>query len=131
MISDWLFWLAGGLLGIAGLWLAYWSLLSDRAKGRKRCPKCWYNMQGAEGLRCPECGQTAKGERKLLKTRRHWRWALLAVVLLLGSFSLEAVPKFQGSYWRLNCSTTLLLLLAYCTDDDESFWYVQLRSGAR
>ena len=69
MTSDWIFWIAGGLLGIAGLWLAYWALLSDRAKGRKRCPKCWYNMQGAESLRCPECGHTAKSERKLRKTR--------------------------------------------------------------
>ena len=50
MTIDWLFWIGGGLLGLSGLWLCYWAMFADRAKGRKRCPKCWYNMQAAENL---------------------------------------------------------------------------------
>lgn len=130
MTSDWMFWIAGGVLGIAGLWLAYWSLFSDRAKGRKRCPKCWYNMQAAESLRCPECGHTAKTDRKLLKTRRRWRWAFVSGLLLLGSFSLEVVPRYRSSDWREKSSTTLLVLLAYLADDQESFGSAVDRSRA-
>ncbi len=129
MTSDWLFWIAGGLLGIAGLWLAYWALCFDRAKGRKRCPKCWYNMQSAEGLRCPECGHTPKRERKLLKTRRRWRWAFLSGLLLLGSFSLEVVPSLRSSGWRRMSPTTLLVLHAYFADDQDSFRWVKHGGG--
>lgn len=111
MTSDWLFWLAGGLLGIAGLWLSYWALLSDRAKGRKRCSKCWYDMQGAEGLRCPECGHTAKGQRKLHKTRRRWRFAFVAVAVLLGATSLGLTPKVRNDGWMSITPTTALILI--------------------
>lgn len=131
MTSEWMFWIAGGVLGITGLWLACWALLSDRAKGRKRCPRCWYNMQGAESLRCPECGHTAKRERKLRKTRRRWRWACFAVLLLLGSFSLEVAPIFRSSDWREKSSTTLLVLHTYLTNNKESFSVVKARCQTR
>ncbi len=130
MTSDWLFWLAGGVLGIAGLWLAYWALLANRAKGRKRCPKCWYNMQAAEGLRCPECGHSAKGQRKLQKTRRRWRFAFVAVLLLFGSYILEVAPRYRTGDWREKSSTSLLVLQAYLFDDSESFGIVYLRCGS-
>jgi hypothetical protein len=50
MFADWLFWGLGGALALAGLWLQYWSLFADRARGRRRCPKCWYDMSGTEGM---------------------------------------------------------------------------------
>lgn len=34
------------LLAATGLTLALWALFWDRAKGRRRCPKCWYNLAG-------------------------------------------------------------------------------------
>lgn len=111
MTSDWMFWIAGGLLGIAGLWLAYWSLLSDRAKGRERCPKCWYDMQGAESLRCPECGHAAKTDRKLLKTRRRWRWAVLSIIVLIGSSLLHLAPQVRTRGWLSIAPNTLLILV--------------------
>lgn len=43
------------LLGRALLW--------DRARGRRRCPKCWYDMSGVDSLRCPECGREAMSVR--------------------------------------------------------------------
>ena len=48
--TAWLWWIGGAVLGLLGLWLLYWSLLRDRSKGRRRCPKCWYNMSGTDGL---------------------------------------------------------------------------------
>lgn len=121
MTTNWLFWIGGGVVGVAGLWLCYWALIADRAKGRKRCPKCWYNMQAAENLCCPECGKTVKTERKLLKTRRRWRWAFFALLILLGSYILEVTPIYRKSDWRENSSNSLLVLHAYIFDDPESF----------
>ena len=59
------FWLIGlalaFLLGALLLWFGLWG---SRSKGRPRCPKCWYDMQGApmEGpgsTVCPEGGKDA------------------------------------------------------------------------
>ena len=42
------FWLLGlGMTFIFGLWLVWFGLFGSRSKGRPRCPKCWYDMQGA------------------------------------------------------------------------------------
>jgi hypothetical protein len=40
-------------------------------------------MAAVPGLKCPECGRTARDERRLHKSRRRWGWATLAVLLLL------------------------------------------------
>ena len=43
-LIDWL-WLAGAwLIGIAGAAVLLASLFRDRARGRTRCPKCWYDL---------------------------------------------------------------------------------------
>lgn len=63
----------------AVVWLV---VVGDRARGRRRCPRCFYAMEGAAGLTCPECGRTASCERALLRTRRRWRPAILAIVVL-------------------------------------------------
>jgi len=63
--------------------LTCWWLWGDRAKGRLRCPKCWYDMEGnykAAKLQCPECGHNARTEKRLQKTRRR-RWLLATSTL--------------------------------------------------
>ncbi|MCA9285761.1 MAG: hypothetical protein KDA22_11125 [Phycisphaerales bacterium] len=78
-------WLVGAIvlalpvLG-AGAWLLRWGL-RDRGRGRRRCPKCWYDMSGIAGLRCPECGHEVAQERQL--HRRHIRWVPTGLGLLL------------------------------------------------
>ncbi len=67
--TNWLFWIGGGGIGLLALALLYWSLLHDRARGRRRCLKCWYDMSRTPTLTCSECGWTAKREKKLVKTR--------------------------------------------------------------
>gem|GEM_PF-6425196 len=66
-----------------------WAFVGDRSHGRKRCPKCWYDMSGADLDRCPECGKPISDERQLYKARRP-RWAFAAATLLLlpGVFTL-------------------------------------------
>lgn len=73
----------GWLLIAAGAVGIVWSLFLDRARGRKRCPNCWYDMRGVENLTCPECGRVIKKEKKLFQTRRHWWQFALAILLII------------------------------------------------
>lgn len=66
----------GALLLLRGVW---W----DRARGRPRCPRCWYLMIGAPSSRCPECGHLARRERDLYRTRRSRPLIALGALLLL------------------------------------------------
>jgi hypothetical protein len=51
---------ASVLVVVAGLGLAGWACFDDKARWRRRCPHCWYDMSGATGLVCPECGRDAR-----------------------------------------------------------------------
>jgi len=81
-------WLAPGAitaiaLGAVGALLA---LLWDTARrwhAPRRCPRCWYAMDGTPGLTCPECGRAARTERALHRHRRRWRVAVLGVLVIL------------------------------------------------
>ncbi|MHC4107085.1 MAG: hypothetical protein ACYSTY_03265 [Planctomycetota bacterium] len=109
---DWVFWSVGGVLGLAGLLLALWALFADRARGRRRCPKCWYDLSGTPGLVCSECGYIAKRERRLHKTHRRWRWALMGA--LTGSLGVAGAltPRIRRDGWVSVVPTTALVLAA-------------------
>jgi HEAT repeat protein len=111
MLTDWLFWGLGGALALAGLWLLYWSLFHDRSRGRRRCPKCWYDMSGAEGRRCPECGREAKSDRRMLRTRRRWRLAALGPLLLFGGLFTGWGPRVYRDGWMSATPTAALIAL--------------------
>jgi hypothetical protein len=99
-MPDWLVQLMAGVLAVAGALLAAWALFWDRPRGRRRCPKCWYDMAGVPGLVCPECGLAARDEGDLLRTRRRWRLAGAAVVLLLSAITVSHVPAYRaGGIW--------------------------------
>jgi hypothetical protein len=123
MLEDWFYWLIGGLLAAAGAILALWSLFADRPRGRKRCPKCWYDMSGVAGdppHTCPECGRLIRRAKKLYKTRRRWRWAVVAVVFLIAGAASALAPSLRGGGWAELAPTDLLLaVLPYCDDAHE------------
>ncbi len=55
--------------------LAVVALGGDRARGRRRCAKCWHEFapkpeRGAAVLRCVECGWIAKHEAQLARPKR-------------------------------------------------------------
>ena len=68
-----------------------WGFFADRSAGRRRCPKCWYSMDGVPGLKCPECGNDARAEKRLFKTRRQWR--------LVAGGVLAGLVGFVGTVW--------------------------------
>lgn len=92
-------WLVAGIFVPLGLGLLVWALVGDRPRGRRRCGRCWYDMGGVAGLRCPECGRTARAERALGRTRRRWRVAAVAVALIGLGLSPWAVPWVQRGGW--------------------------------
>lgn len=90
MMAAWIG-VAGLVAALVGAVVAAWGLAGDRARGRRRCGRCWYDMGAVVGLKCPECGRDAKGERDLRRTRRRWRWVIVGVLLVGGA--AEAVRR--------------------------------------
>lgn len=134
--TAWLWWIGGAAIGLLGVWLLYWSLLRDRSKGRRRCPKCWYNMSGTDSLTCSECGRIVKREKKLFKTRRRWRWACVAVMLFIGGHFVNTTPRMQKGGLFGSVPTSVLIAvfpwhdkmqwsttLAYSADIDDGVFY--------
>ncbi|MCH7547586.1 MAG: HEAT repeat domain-containing protein [Planctomycetes bacterium] len=118
MLVDWTFWGSGIILGIFGLWLMYRAMFADRSRGRRRCPKCWYDMSGTESLRCPECGRAAKTEKSFYKARRRWRLTLLGVMLMFAGLGLGWGRQIQQlGLIRATPATVLVVLMPYLEDN--------------
>lgn len=71
-----------GLFAFA-LMLGIWAAIGDRSRGRLRCPRCWYDMEGIDTPQCPECGKAIKSERHLRKARR-MRWPIALILFFIG-----------------------------------------------
>lgn len=66
--------------------LTVWGLFADRSRDRKRCGRCWYDMEAVAesgSLICPECGLDAGTEAGLHRTRRRWGVVWIAAGLLV------------------------------------------------
>lgn len=89
---EWCFRIAALVIAGGTALLLLWALLGDRMRGRRRCPRCWYLMEGVPGLVCPECGRAAKSEAGLFRTRRRWRQALYAMLLACVGYGVWVAP---------------------------------------
>lgn len=117
---DWAFVAAGWALVAAATLVVLWALFRDRSRGRRRCPKCWYDMAGVPGLVCPECGQYARSQKRLGKTRRRWKWAAASlVVLVLGCGTLK-IPAMRAGGWVGALPSTVLVFVAPDTEPPPS-----------
>jgi len=109
-----LFWDLAWFVGAIGIVVLFWAVWSGRARGRKRCPKCRYDMshaaEGADGLRCPECGYRVKRERQLLALRPRWRRFTLGALLVLAAIVWITLPRFQRDGWVAYVPDTVLIL---------------------
>src|SRR5688572_6406393 len=99
---------AGSLLALAGVTLFIWAVWWDRSRGRRRCPRCWYDLGGVSGVVCPECGRTARSERRLTRTRRRWKWAAAAAAIAFGGFAATRVPVVRQRGWTAALPATAL-----------------------
>lgn len=80
----------------------------DRAKGRRRCPKCWYSYEGLTAdAKCPECGRIAKTERRLLRTRR--KPLLYAALPLMFAAAWVSYIAPVAVTWRSYIPTTVMI----------------------
>lgn len=112
------FWSGAITLGVAGLLLLTWALFWDRPRGRRRCPRCSYDMSETRGLTCPECGRNAKHERTLHRTRRNWKAAAGALVLIAVGLATAIVPYARSPQWHRFAPTTLLIAEALPSNGD-------------
>lgn len=100
--ARWLVPTIGSALMLGGLIIVLRALFGDRARGRKRCSRCWYEMSSVASLTCPECGRTARREASLYRTRRRWRLAALGMLIMaLGSTRFAARWIARGDYFPL------------------------------
>lgn len=89
---------SGWVLGVGGLVLALWALAWDRARGRRRCGKCWYDLSesGKTPVTCPECGRGHRSVRAMSRTRRRWRLAAAGVVLSVAGVVVGLTPAYRA-----------------------------------
>ena len=114
---DWVFHTLGWTLAGLGLLLALWALFWDRARGRKRCPKCWYSMEGAakgDGgkYKCPECGRRIADDRTLRRTRRRLRRVALGAFVCVVGYAVFMTPAVRRDGWIAAAPTSALIVLA-------------------
>ncbi|MFG0283641.1 MAG: hypothetical protein ACF8R7_04405 [Phycisphaerales bacterium JB039] len=93
-----------------GVAVMAWAIRGDRPRGRRRCRRCWYDMTGAPGLTCPECGREAPDATDLLRPRRKWRLAVVGLVIALLAVVPYHVPRVQRGGWVAAIPTTALIL---------------------
>jgi len=116
---NWPLWLSVGLLAAIGLALLIWALVGDRSRGRRRCPKCWYDMRGSPTLRCPECGHVVWNEGELYRSRRRRKTAWLAILMLLATVALPIVQRVRTHGWPSILPTSVLLWMAAPAPQDD------------
>lgn len=110
-------------VGIAGVLVA---LFVDRSRGRRRCPRCYYDMSDTEDRVCPECGRRAAHEGLMYTTRRHWRWAFIAALPLLAVKPVWMIPTIQSGGWPAVTPLRVLIWNFESLDDWDAQWAASL-----
>lgn len=99
------------LVGSVGSFvLLYLWTKGDRARGRRRCPRCWYAMTGVPGTVCPECGRDAHSERRLFRPQRRRRLLAVLLVPLLAGALVWSAGFFRRGDWPQRIPTTIIAI---------------------
>lgn len=117
---SWAIWAGVGTIIAAGSLLIAWAMLWDRARGRVRCPRCWYDMSSLASreshehdpsLTCPECGRAIRQARALTRTRRRWRWAVAGLAVLALVYPVWSAPIIKKRGWVSLLPTWVLVTM--------------------
>lgn len=96
-----------GVIALMALWVG-WRF--DPAKGRRRCPQCWYELEDLPlGVPCPECGHTATQEAQTLRMRRSKPVLIAGCVMMLAALGLVVAPMVGKANWTKLVPTQVLL----------------------
>ncbi len=74
------------MLGLAvwGVWLVLRGLRVRPVEGRRRCPRCDYDLSHSPTARCSECGYTLRSEREGQTPRRRWWLGVVGLAVAVG-----------------------------------------------
>ncbi len=113
-----------GLALFTGM-LLIWAIIGDRSRGRLRCPRCWYDMEGIDTPQCPECGKAIKSDRHLRKARRmKWPFGLAGLCVGLVGYGLVNIERVKETDAFALMPTWVLMLGWEVLPED---WIVQKR----
>lgn len=120
MASDdwlyWLGWLAYFAINVGMIYFIWWAIFADRPRGRRRCPKCWYDMSHSPGMTCAECGFTAERESDLFRTRRRFGLACIGLLVCLVTIGGVYDRIYQEGITRLMPTKALILTIPLVDD---------------
>lgn len=95
---------------VRGVW-------GDRAKGRRRCAGCWYDLRDVATPRadapvvCSECGKRMESEKQLLRTRRRW-WVVVVSGLL--AIAAGVLPRvLADGWWGLVPTRAVVMMMPF------------------
>ncbi len=105
MLDRWEIWTGWGLAGV-GLAVVLAAFLR---RGRGRCRRCGYAMEGVPAGRCPECGREHTA-RDLRRGYRPKRWVVVGLALAAAGMYLGPVAERRAEGWRAFAPTLGVVL---------------------
>lgn len=119
--ADWSLFdaISGGVLAFAAT-LAAWGFFADRARGRLRCPQCWYDMAAVAesgSLTCPECGRHAGTPAGLARTRRQRGLVALAAAIALVGLATPRLGRVGRGGLKTLVPTTVMIPMTFSVPD--------------
>ena len=106
-------WVIGSAIALAALAGIAWCIAGDRARGRRRCPKCWHDLSATTGLTCSECGFVARRDADLMRTRRRIGLAASLSACLFTAAIIVRLQHSGESLWSLMPARVPVALLPF------------------
>ena len=113
------------LVCVAGVGVTWWAIFGDKARGRRRCPRCWHDLSGTPGRTCGECGHRAPGEDDLFSTRRRWPIALASLAFILFVAGWVRLTVLDGRWSSYVPDAALGVIVAATPGESLPTWALQ------
>jgi hypothetical protein len=113
------------LVCAAGVGVTWWALFGDKARGRRRCPRCWHDLSGTPGRTCGECGHEASDEAELFSTRRRWPIAFASVAFILAMAGWVRLTVLDGRWSSYVPDAALGVIVAGVPGESLPTWVLQ------